>query len=385
MNDGTGIVDALAIPANPEALTPEWLTHALRWGGAVGQAAVTSVRPEILGPGRGFTGQVLRLHLGYDDREPSAPRSIIAKLPAGDPAIRAALHGLGLYEREVRFYQDIARDAAAPVPHVYYAATSADPPAAILLLEDLQTGSVGDNLAGCLADEAMLAVTHLARFHARWWNDPRLWEITWLDAITGDHLACLYQQQWEPFQARLAGRLPAGLEALGATVLDRFADYHRWHSSLPTCIVHGDFRLDNMFFAEPGSSRRLIIFDWQVAVRGRGVSDLAYFAAFCLPIDTRRRIERALVRCYHEELVASSVRGYSYEACWHDYRLATVHALVRLIAAGGLLDFSSERGTLLTEALLARTDAIVTDHDVAVLFEHHISGAPQVYSIGAGR
>jgi hypothetical protein len=326
----------------------------------------------VLGPGRGFTGQVLRLHLGYDRHEPGAPRSVIAKLPAGDPAVRAALHGLGLYAREVHFYQEIAHDVAAPVPHVYHAATQAHPLAAILLLEDLRDGSVGDNLGGCVAEEAMLAVAHLARFHARWWNDPRLAEFTWLDAITGDELAWLYQQQWAPFRAKLAGRLPARLEALGTRVLERFADYHRWLSAPPTCIVHGDFRLDNLFFAEPGASRPLTIFDWQVAVRGRGVSDVAYFAAFCLPIETRRRSERALVQRYHEELVAGGVRGYDQEQCWLDYRLATAHALVRLIAAGGLLDFSSERGTQLTEALLARTEAIIADHDVETLLDHHI-------------
>lgn len=385
MDEPSTSSDDPPIPTHPGEMTPAWLTNVLHGSGTLTQAKVTSVVPEVLGTGRGFTGQVLRLHLGYDRRERSAPRSIIAKLPAGDPATRTALHGLGLYTREVRFYQDVACSAAAPTPHVYYAATRADPPAAVLLLEDLSTGHVGDNLGGCLDDEAMLAVTHLARFHARWWDDPRLEEIAWLDAVDGDDLANLYHQQWGPFRAKLAGLLPARLEALGTTVLDRFSGYHRWLNAPPSCIVHGDFRLDNLFFADQSSPRPLTIFDWQVAVRGRGVSDVAYFAAFCLPVEARRRIERALVRRYHEELVASGVSGYSCEECWHDYRLATAHALVRLIAAGGLLDFSSERGTLLTEALVVRTDAVLADHGVAALFEHHFPVSPRVCSTGAGQ
>lgn len=362
-------MSVLTIPMHPGQLTPGWLTAVLRHRETLDRAAVTSVSSEVLGTGRGFTGQVLRLHLAYDRLEPTAPRSLIAKLPAADPAVRTALHELGLYAREIHFYQDIVANATAPVPHCYYATFEPDMPASVLLLEDLATGRVGDNLGGCSDDEAMLAVTQLACFHAHWWNQPCLGEMAWLAPVDHDGFAHLYQQQWDPFRAKLAGRLPPRLEALGVRILDQLADYHCWLSSPPTCIVHGDFRLDNLFFADDGSARPLTIFDWQVAVRGRGVTDIAYFAAFCLPVDLRRRIERALVRRYHETLVAGGVRGYSRERCWHDYRLAILNALVRLIGAGGLLDFSSERGELLAEALIERTDAILADHDAASLLD----------------
>ena len=191
----------------------------------------------------------------------------------------------------------------------------------------------------------------------------------WLAPVDHEAFAHVYQQQWEPFRTKLAVRLPARLETLGTRVLDRLADYHRWLSSPPTCLVHGDFRLDNLFFADDRARRPLTIFDWQVAVRGRGVSDVAYFAAFCLPIEVRRHIEPDLVQHYHEELIAGGVRGYSREQCWLDYRLATLNALVRLIGAGGLLDFSSERGALLADALIERTDAMLADHDAAELLD----------------
>jgi hypothetical protein len=359
----------LTIPTHTSELTPGWLTAVLRHRETLDRAAVTSVSSEVLGTGRGFTGQVLRLHLAYDRHEPTAPRSLIAKLPAADPAVRTALHELGLYAREICFYQDVATNATAPVPHCYYAALDPDVPAAVLLLEDLTPGQVGDNLAGCSEAEAILAVTQLARFHAHWWDQACLGEMAWLAPADHDGFARVFQQQWDPFRAKLAGRLPERLEVLGVRILDQLAGYHCWLNSPPTCIVHGDFRLDNLFFAGEGSRRPLTIFDWQVAVRGRGVSDVAYFAAFCLPIELRRRIERKLVRRYHETLVAGGVRGYSRERCWHDYRLATLNALVRLIGAGGLLDFSSERGELLAEALIERTDAILADHDAAALLD----------------
>lgn len=362
-------MESLIVPVHPNELTPEWLTAALRRTGTLDQATVTAVSGEVLGTGRGFTGQVLRLCLEYDHLEPTAPHSLIAKLPAADPAVRTVLHELGLFAREIHFYQDIATDVTAPVPRLYYAAIEPGTSAAVLLLEDLTAGRVGDNLAGCSEVDAVLAVTQLARFHARWWNHPRLDELAGLIPADDDGFAHVYQQQWDPFQAKLAGRLPARLETVGRRVLERLPAYHRWLNAPPTCIVHGDFRLDNLFFSNEGSGRPLTIFDWQVAVRGRGVSDVAYFAAFCLRVEQRRRIERELVRHYHDELVASGVCNYSGEHCWHDYRLATLNALVRLIGAGGLLDFSSERGTALAEALIERTDAILADHDAAALLD----------------
>jgi len=45
--------EKLEIPASPDAITPEWLTDALRSSGAVENASVTSFDAEIVGAGSG--------------------------------------------------------------------------------------------------------------------------------------------------------------------------------------------------------------------------------------------------------------------------------------------------------------------------------------------
>jgi hypothetical protein len=74
------------IPTELDELTPEWLTQVLREEGSVRHATVISVEREVLGEGRGFTGRVVRLRLGYDAAEDGAPHSLVAKLPAADAA-----------------------------------------------------------------------------------------------------------------------------------------------------------------------------------------------------------------------------------------------------------------------------------------------------------
>jgi hypothetical protein len=51
----------LKIPVGPEALTPDWLTQALRSTGAITNATVESFDRRILGEGQGFTGRIVRL------------------------------------------------------------------------------------------------------------------------------------------------------------------------------------------------------------------------------------------------------------------------------------------------------------------------------------
>lgn len=359
---------SVPIPAAPEELTPAWLTAALRGSGVIHTASVSTVADEAISAGHGFTGQVLRLRLGYDAAELGAPASLIAKLPAADPVVRTALSDAGLYAHEVDFYEAFAADDL-PVPRAYYAAADPATATSLVLLEDLQRsdGHVGDNLGGCTDAEAMLAVAHLARLQARWWNHPRLADLPWLAPADPDSFQELYARLWDQFLAKFSDYLPPRLRDLGTRAVEQVAAYQRWRASPPCTLAHNDFRLDNLFFGRSGSARPLVVFDWQLAVLGRGVADVAYFAAFCLPAGQRQNIERSLVETYHDGLLTHGVRGYDRDRCWQDYRRGTLGALMRLISAGALLDFSSERGAALSQEIIDRTDTILADHHVGEL------------------
>ncbi|PYV29185.1 MAG: hypothetical protein DMG22_23655, partial [Acidobacteria bacterium] len=55
----------------------------------------------------------------------------------------------------------------------------------------------------------------------------------------------------------------------------------------PRTIIHGDYRLDNLFFGQAGGVDTLAAIDWQISARGRGVFDVAYFIAGSLPFKER--------------------------------------------------------------------------------------------------
>ena len=113
----------LKIPPSVEEVTPQWLTEALRSSKVIRESTVTSFDGERLGVGQGFTGQVARLRLTYDSQESGAPLTLIAKFPATDPPVRAALNELGIFEREVRFYGELAPKMDLSTPRCFYRAS----------------------------------------------------------------------------------------------------------------------------------------------------------------------------------------------------------------------------------------------------------------------
>jgi hypothetical protein len=63
----------LTIPAGPEALTPEWLTQALRQTNIITDAAVTSFNSEMIAEGVGLMGRLACVTLHYDRPKVAAP------------------------------------------------------------------------------------------------------------------------------------------------------------------------------------------------------------------------------------------------------------------------------------------------------------------------
>ena len=98
----------LEIPSGLQALTTDWLTRALKQNGVINSASVVSFDTKIIGAGAGFMGELGQVKPQYDKTEPGAPRSLVAKLPAAAPENREVAMFFRFFEREVRFYEQIA-------------------------------------------------------------------------------------------------------------------------------------------------------------------------------------------------------------------------------------------------------------------------------------
>jgi Ecdysteroid kinase-like family len=130
----------------------------------------------------------------------------------------------------------------------------------------------------------------------------------------------------------------------------------------PHTLAHGDFRPDNFAFSDAGGKGAFIVFDWQVSRRSHGARDLAYILAGSMETEQRRGNEKSLLDLYHETLLANGIEGYSSGDLKRDYVMGLGAPLNTAIVAGGMLDFSSERGTELFRQASQRLGAALEDH-----------------------
>jgi hypothetical protein len=327
-------------PHRPEALTAGWLTDCLQASGATRRARVVAFECGPLDPHQGMTGVLVRLHLHYDEAEPQAPRSLVAKFAQPDPEFRAMVHEMGFFEREVQFYRELAADVPVPTPRCYFAGVDPEEGWCLLLLEDLAPARNGSWVLGSTRQELEVALSTIAMMHARWWQSRRLEGAAWLTmrgALSVEQMQDVVAQCWPGFLGRLTVPVTPAIAAAGDLVANhlRAVCAHLFRSP-PLTLIHHDFDGDNLFFPEVDGRLGVVILDWQLATRARAAVDVSWLIGGQCEPGARREHEVDLVRMYHTLLVEQGVRGYGFDRCWDDYRLAMLLAVARTSAAVAL-------------------------------------------------
>lgn len=354
----------MPIPTSPAGLTPEYLTDALRASGVLRDATVTSAHVDVVPAGTGFAAQSAHLVLDYDRPEAGAPSTLFAKVSSADPQVLARLRMIGLYETETGFYRDLSAECVPDVPRAYASQYDAESGHSLLLLEDIRHLRFGDNVVGASVDDARLAIVHLARHHARYWNRPALSTLSWLRSPVHDRssLPALLRQLLPVFESRWATTAAPGALASARALTAHVEPWIDTHLMGPRTLAHADYRPDNMAFTPDGG---VVVFDWQTARFDAGSRDLAYYLAFGLPVDVRRAHERALLELYHRTLIEHGVGDYGFDEVLTNHRRSMGSAVLRMVSAGAMLDFSSERGRQLAHAIFSRVGSAADDHDFA--------------------
>ncbi|MDQ1532500.1 MAG: hypothetical protein QOF28_261 [Actinomycetota bacterium] len=334
----------MTFPTTSAALTSEWLSAALG-------TRVTGFDIEPIGVGVGLVCDLVRVHLRH---EGDCPATIIAKFPSASEENRFVALVLQMYGRETRFYRELAKDTPLSSPRCHAVEHDVAADEFVLLLEDLTGARVVDQLVGIGQSDAELAVDQLARFHAKWWNDPRLESVLRLcDSPFPEAVSAAFAGAWGPIQEICAGLVTPDVQALGDRFVDLIPVLMARLSEPPWTLSHGDYRLDNMFFSDD-PERPFVVVDWQLYDRSRGPRDLSYLLSQSMEPALRVGCERALVERYVAGLVANGVGDYDVDQAWADYRLATLFAFVYPVIAGGGLNLVNERAVELVRALFGR-------------------------------
>lgn len=330
------------------------LQRALRAAGAVvPDAELVALRHRPIG--LGLTADTLRVEITWRERD-AGPSTLVAKIASTDPKAARTAASLGVHEREVRFYRDLAPRTSISRPQ-FLGVLEVDGQPPGLLLEDLSGLSTGDQFAG--AHPAMLQRMReqLVALQAPFWNDPELAAAPWLHRRLGVPIPAIQDRMRASWRAT-RDRLASGFAEEERAQIDRFvAAAGSWAESLtgPFSLTHHDFRVDNMLFG----ADHVVVLDWQTVGWGAPMFDVAYLLGTSLEPETRRRIEREEV-ARHVAALADHGIAWSFAEAWTAYRQASFAVLLMLVPPTGSVK-RTERGDAMFRRLLQRGARMALD------------------------
>ena len=347
-------------PVDPASVTAAWLSEVLG-------ADVRECRLEQIGIGVGLLGRLYRAHL---EGGPDVPASVVVKFPLIETPARSFCEDLEFYLREVHFYQEIGLANPLRPARPYLAAFNEKSHDFVLVLEDLGGLRIADQIPGCAVADAEIVIDAIAVHHAHWWESDQLASLPWLKTYNAP-----------PFPAVMAGNIEAAwprfIEGIGAEISpelrafgERFPSMVPWFlkelTRPPHTFLHGDLRLDQLFFAVKPDDSPVTALDWQVTAKGRGAYDVGYFISQSLDTDIRRGCEDRLIERYATRLAERGI-DYPADELRYDYRLAIAWSFAYPVIGAGRLDVANDRQLELLGTMLDRAAAAIEDHDALAL------------------
>ncbi|NNE11885.1 MAG: phosphotransferase [Ilumatobacter sp.] len=344
-----------------------WLNGALR-ASLPTDHSVTGFTATPIGTGQ--VGENVRFELEWDTARTELPASVVGKFPSSSPLSRQTAVQLDTYTKEIGFYRDVAHRVEVTVPDVHHLEWDPASHEFVLLMADVRPATVGNQLAGGSLEQAQLAVDEAVGLHAPLWSrTDELRALDWLDvdprARAGD-MAALVRMLAPGFADRYRPRLGDDVTAVASALADR---YETWSQAVAHwaddragwCLVHGDFRLDNMLFGATPDVAPLTIVDWQTVSIGIGPADIAYHVGAGLDPAVRGRHEHDLVERYGEGLRRHGVI-VDDATLWDGYVLGSATGYLMAVIASQVVE-RTERG----------------DEMFAVMAERH---AEQIETVG---
>jgi hypothetical protein len=337
---------------NAERIDSDWLNSVLS------KPSLEIVSIESVGTGQ--VASALRI-VAKEIDNPSAIVTYVAKTPSEDEKTRQGAIAGGIYLRELRFYEQLAERSLINVPEVFYSDYDKETGNFILLMEDMAPAEQGNQLQGCSVAQAELAMTEIAKLGGSSWQNQEAFDLDWMPGSLADYLnAEIAEGLWALFVGKHSAGFSNEEKAVATEFVSQFDNYLK-RSVRRQCLVHCDYRIDNMLFASSKGGKAISTVDWQTLTVGSATFDAAYFIGTSLPTELRRQHEKALLERYHSELMHYGATNYSFDDCWQDYRGFSFSGFVMALVASATVE-CTERGDEMFFTMAKGSLELALDH-----------------------
>ncbi len=312
----------------PEEVTAEWLTEVFRKGGSLPRGQVDGV--QVVSESS-YSSVIGRLTLTYsDDTPPTMPTRLFLKICQSGLDDRVV--GNSRRQNEVRFHNEVATLMPNPPivgchQAVYYEETGSS----YLIFDDVaETHFQTEPSLPLSANQAGKVVDAFAEIHGFWWDHQALGDICALPSQSTVTEQINNTREYFPRFADLLGdRLSASQRRV----------YEKTIAALPSLmerviqgknltLIHGDTNWGNVLLPYDSDAGRALIIDWQLWGVRFGTEDLAFLMALFWEKEQRQKMEKDLLKRYHQGLIQQGVENYEWIECWNDYRLSVTSSVL---------------------------------------------------------
>jgi hypothetical protein len=352
----------LPIPQTIDEISADWIDAVLRGAGVAVPGRVAAIQATRIGVEIGFLSQTAVVTITYDGAG-DAPASLVVKLEPSAGTFRSTERGIKAFEREIRFYQEIAPQVVLRLPRIYHAATA--PQGSLLVMEDLSALRFADQLHGLRHEDVIGTAREVAILHAAFWGRADAPALEWIPAY--DHFwedGCA--ATWPAFVQAYELRIGRDGVRLGERVVGQLDRLMTRLRARPATVIHADLRADNLLFAPD----RTVILDWQLVTRSMAAIDIARVLGGSEPPAERRGHQLEVFAAWHESLLGAGVRDYGFEEALADFRLAVLYTLLIPIRSFGLVGpGAGGRTGRLVDAVADRIFASALELDAATALD----------------
>jgi hypothetical protein len=235
-------------PKNPQDITPGWINYALSEAGICGLGAIRDIKVERLGPHvQGLLSLICRVRISYIAEGSRLPASVVIKFPPESEQAQELGNGYRAFERELRFYRELAGRSPIRTPICYFNFMDAENFIYILVLEDEVGWSPATQETGLTINEMRSAVQAITRFHGYWWDSKELENLKWIPEENRSSIRG-FSDYWVDFSNEHKEVLSSRDIAAGNLIAESGQKIHDLSLKSPRTIIHYEFRADNMMF-----------------------------------------------------------------------------------------------------------------------------------------
>jgi len=362
------------IPKRTKRITSEWLNKVLHDSGYLKDFNIESISREPWGVGEGFVSDMARLTITYDKESPELPKTMIVKMATNYRTALAVALQYNIYEKEIRFYTEIAPKSPIRVPGLIYSDYNTEAKKYILILEDCSCYNMCDQIQGLNYEQTKQAIISIADFHARWWDAPDLFSFDWIlprkDENTLKSYLDIVRNSWDMAvkSEKFLDLLPEGGREIGEKIYKHFPWILNDATDDNLTFTHFDYHANNIFFDSENNESPIITLDWGGILIGGGVLDVAYLLSGSIKLDLRRKIEKEMIKLYLKRLEKNGITSYDFDMAWYDYLKSLISYLWLPALSFTQFDTSDPRGTeLIKEGMIRYFGAIIDNDATSVL------------------